>query len=353
MQEKAKRVLTLLKERSIENEDTKKLTKLLDRPGNLKSIDLEPIIESLKKEHKDGELEFAFERLFSIVQVVEAIRNKVSHNVLNAKNHEKEAYIVAQAGRFGAITIATNMAGRGTDILLGGNPEFLALEEIRKLKLDPESSEYNEKWEEILAQYKNQCEEEHNQVIELGGLHIIGTERHESRRIDNQLRGRTARQGDPGSTNFYLSLEDNLMRIFGGERISNIMTMLKAEEDLPIEAKVVTNAVEGSQKKVESHNFDIRKNVLQYDDVINTQREVIYRERRKILEGDDITDAIQDMVITHIENTIYSYINPETQQESWQDGAIASVYKSITADIPNIQESVSEEDLKQFRICCY
>lgn len=345
MMEKADRVLRLLKQRKIEDENVEKLKKLLDRPGNLKSSDIKPIIEEINKKHKDSELEFALDRLEVSVVVAEGIRGKIPHNVLNAKHHEKEAYIVAQAGRLGAVTIATNMAGRGTDILLGGNPEYLTKEAIAKLKLDENSNEYKEKWNELYEKFKKECNEEHKKVVELGGLHIIGTERHEARRIDNQLRGRCARQGDPGSTKFFLSLEDNLMRIFGGEKISKIMTMLKAEEDLPIEAKMVTGAVENAQKRVESHNFDIRKHVLQYDDVMNTQREVIYRERRKILEGTDLSDSILRMIKEHTDAIIYSHINPETPQESWQDEALSNLYKTLTADIPPISNEIKLEDL--------
>lgn len=345
MQEKAKRVTKILSDRKINDENTNSLLKLLDRPGNIKSEEVDPILDNIQKTHKDSEMEFAIERLKTSITVVEGIRNKIPHHVLNAKNHEKEAFIIAQAGRLGAITIATNMAGRGTDILLGGNAEYLAKEEIKKYKLEENSPEYKEKWDKIYSECKKICDEEHEKVVELGGLHIIGTERHESRRIDNQLRGRAARQGDPGSTKFFLSLEDNLMRIFGGEKISNIMTMLKAEEDLPIEAKMVTTAVEGSQKKVEAHNFDIRKHVLQYDDVINTQREVIYRERRKILEGEDLSDTIREMVSIHIENVIYSHINPATPQESWIDEGLPNLLKSLEADIPYFTGKFTPENL--------
>lgn len=345
MQEKANRVLKILNERKIELEETQKLRKLLDRPGNLKSSDLNPILETLTSKYKDGDLKFACERLESAVIVTEAIRNKIPHNVLNAKHHEKEAYIVAQAGRLGAITIATNMAGRGTDIILGGNPEFLTRQEIVKYKLKEGTREYNEKWNELFQKFKASCSEEHDKVVELGGLHIIGSERHEARRIDNQLRGRCARQGDPGSTKFFLSLEDNLMRIFGGDKISSIMTMLKAEEDLPIEAKMVTSAVENSQKRVEAHNFDTRKHVLQYDDVMNTQREVIYRERRKILEGSDLSDSIIQMIKEHTLNSIYAHINPETPVESWQAEALPKLYKALTADIPDLANTVTEEEI--------
>lgn len=346
MQEKAGRVLKLLKDKKFEGELTEKLLRLLDRPGNLKNSDIKPIIEKLKSQNLGAELEFTLEKLEKSVTVVEAIRNKIPHNVLNAKYHEKEAYIIAQAGRLNSITIATNMAGRGTDILLGGNPEYLTKEATRKINLDENKKEDLQKINEIYKRYKEECDEEHKKVVELGGLHIIGTERHEARRIDNQLRGRAARQGDPGSTKFFLSLEDNLMRIFGGEKISNIMTLLKAEEDMPIEAKMVTSAVENAQKKVEAHNFDIRKHVLQYDDVMNTQREVIYRERRRILEGSDISQSVMDMLKLHLENTLYTYINPETPPESWADESLPNLYNSLINDIPLISQVLSIDDLK-------
>ncbi|MBI3590019.1 MAG: preprotein translocase subunit SecA [Candidatus Melainabacteria bacterium] len=345
MQEKANRVLKLLKDKKIENEYTEKLLKLLDRPGNLKDNDLKPLLLQMKEKHGGGELEFALDALEKSVIVVEAIRNRISHNVLNAKNHEKEAYIVAQAGRLGTVTIATNMAGRGTDIILGGNPEYLAKEAIAKFKLDENSAEYKEKMKELIQKFKQECDAEHEKVIEAGGLHIIGTERHEARRIDHQLRGRAARQGDPGSTNFFLSLEDNLMRIFGGDKISNVMTFLKAEEDLPIEAKMVTTAVESAQKRVEAHNFDLRKHVLQYDDVMNTQREVIYRERRKILEGADISDSVIEMLKIYLDNVLYSHINPATPQESWIDEALPNFYKAMTSEIPGIVKVLTLNDL--------
>jgi preprotein translocase subunit SecA len=345
MQEKAQRFESLLKERKYDQALLDRLHKLLDRPGNLKLADLQPVIDEIKAKSIDADLSFALERFEMSVKVVEAIRNKIPHNVLNAKNHEREAFIVAQAGRLGAITIATNMAGRGTDILLGGNPEFLAKEEMLKFKLEEGTAEYKEKWETIHSSFKDICDEEHAKVVELGGLHIIGTERHESRRIDNQLRGRAARQGDPGSTKFFLSLEDNLMRIFGGEKISSLMSFLKAEEDLPIEAKMVTGSVENAQKKVESHNFDLRKHVLQYDDVMNTQREVIYRERRKILEGRDISESVLEVFKIHVENILYTHINPETPQESWMEESIPDFYKALIADVPPIASQISLEDL--------
>src|SRR6266498_954785 len=208
----------------------------------------------------------------------------VPHNVLNAKYHEREAEIVAQAGRKGAITIATNMAGRGTDILLGGNPDFMAREFLKEDEIDPDEVTESQ-WQGEFSKAKRIVDAEHKEVVSLGGLHILGTERHESRRIDNQLRGRSGRQGDPGSSRFFLSLEDDLMRIFGAERISGLMERLGMEEDVPIEHGLINRAIENAQKKVEGHNFDIRKNLLEYDDVMNQQRKTIYALRRQVLEG--------------------------------------------------------------------
>jgi len=224
-------------------------------------------------------------------EVVASILRKknIPHSVLNAKQHEKEAFIVAQAGRKGSVTISTNMAGRGTDIILGGNAEFMARAEV-----DPENAgkpghelapEKQAAYEEAYARFKAQCDAEKKEVLEAGGLHILGTERHESRRIDNQLRGRSGRQGDPGSSRFFLSLEDDLMRIFGAERITGLMETLGMEEDVPIEHSLINRAIENAQKKVEGHNFDIRKNLLEYDDVMNQQRKTIYALRRQVLEG--------------------------------------------------------------------
>ncbi|MGE3973668.1 MAG: preprotein translocase subunit SecA [Bdellovibrionales bacterium] len=225
-------------------------------------------------------------------------KQNVTHNVLNAKHHEREAEIIAQAGRKGAVTIATNMAGRGTDILLGGNPEGLA----KKLHKDEESEDFKKE----VAKWKETTEQEKREVIEAGGLYIMGTERHESRRIDNQLRGRAGRQGDPGASKFYLSLEDNLMRIFSGERIQKLMTMLNMPDDEPIEAPMVNRAIEGAQRKVEGHNFDIRKHLLEYDDVMNKQRNAIYTLRREVLEGEKLEEIVSEMmgdVASHIMDT--------------------------------------------------
>ena len=243
----------------------------------------------------------------------------IPHNVLNAKFHEQEAHIVAQAGKFGAVTIATNMAGRGTDIKLGGNAEFLAMSELRKVDTpeellaeadsyaettDPEVLAIRAKYEALLEKYKAEIAEEAQRVCEAGGLFIIGTERHESRRIDNQLRGRSGRQGDPGASRFYLSLQDDLMRLFSSDRVYAMMETLGLEEDTPIDAKILSGAVENAQRAVESRNFRSRKSVLEYDDVMNTQREVIYAQRQKVLDGEDLRDNMMSMLRSTIENAI-------------------------------------------------
>ncbi len=238
------------------------------------------------------------------------LRNEgIKHEVLNAKHHEREAEIVAQAGRRGAVTIATNMAGRGTDIMLGGNAEMLA----KAVNEDEASPEF----QEALKKFKAQVLKEREEVKAVGGLYIIGTERHESRRIDNQLRGRAGRQGDPGESRFYLSLEDNLMRIFNGERIQKIMEMLNIPEDEPITAKMVTNAVEGAQRKVEGHQFDIRKNLMDYDTVMNNQRNVIYGMRRKVLEGQEIERTTLDWLGDVVSNLLDTYAPEGGKKEEW------------------------------------
>jgi len=234
----------------------------------------------------------------------------ITHNVLNAKHHEREAEIVAQAGRKGAVTIATNMAGRGTDILLGGNAEFLA-----KSEAGAEASD--EQVEALIGKYKTQIEKEKQEVISAGGLYIMGTERHESRRIDNQLRGRAGRQGDPGMSRFYLSLEDNLMRIFNGERIQKIMTMLKVDEDEPIVAGMVSRAIRDAQKRVEGHNFDIRKHLIEYDDVMNKQRTNIYGLRRQILAGEDIERKVLDMLSDVTSAMLDMFIPEDAKPDTW------------------------------------
>jgi preprotein translocase subunit SecA len=227
----------------------------------------------------------------------------VKHEILNAKNHEREAFIVAQAGRKGAVTVSTNMAGRGTDILLGGNPEFTAKEYLRKLNKDPDymqtcpvATPERQEWEDTYGRFKIEWQQEHDEVVAMGGLHIIGTERHDSRRIDNQLRGRAGRQGDPGAARFYLSLQDDLMRIFGGQRMQNLMLRLGMEEDVPIESKMITKRVAKAQEAVEAQNFAARKHILEYDDVMNKQRQAVYTMRRALLEGQDQKEKVQEII---------------------------------------------------------
>jgi preprotein translocase subunit SecA len=241
----------------------------------------------------------------------------VKHEVLNAKNHEREALIVAQAGRRGAVTVSTNMAGRGTDILLGGNPDHLAREVMRKQGMDPDREEYKAEWERILAETKAQCQIEHDAVSELGGLHITGTERHDSRRIDNQLRGRAGRQGDPGSSRFYLSLQDDLLRIFGGDRMQNLMLKLGMEEDVPIESKLITKRIAAAQKAVEAQNFDSRKHLLEYDDVMNKQRMAVYSMRRALLEGVDQKARVMEMTRGVIAAAVEIACPPGARPSEW------------------------------------
>ncbi|HZD78490.1 MAG TPA: preprotein translocase subunit SecA [Actinomycetota bacterium] len=267
-------------------------------------------------------------------------RRGVSHNVLNAKNHEKEAMIVAQAGSRGSVTVATNMAGRGVDILLGGNPEYLARQEMAArefdndrylmFEMDPEErADYEAEYEPIYRKFKEHTDREHAEVVELGGLYVLGTERHESRRIDNQLRGRSGRQGDPGESRFYLSLEDDLMRMFASDRVSSIMERLKWPEGEPITARMVTRAVEGAQKQIEELNFERRKNILKYDDVMNTQRQVIYEERSRLLKGEDFKDQALDMVTDVVERTIQQWVGDKAFAEEWDLDALAAALGEV------------------------
>ena len=264
-------------------------------------------------------------------------RRGVDHHVLNAKNHEKEAMIVAQAGRIGAVTVATNMAGRGVDILLGGNPEYLARQEMAAkgfdndryllFEMDPEEREaYESAYTPLLARCRGETDGEHDRVVGLGGLYVLGTERHESRRIDNQLRGRSGRQGDPGESLFYLSLEDDLMRMFASDRVSSIMERFKWPEGEPIEARMVSRAVENAQKQIEELNYERRKNVLKYDEVMNGQREVIYAERRKILEGEDLKDECLGFVGQVVDDVIDAWCPPDVYPEDWdREGLFAAL----------------------------
>ena len=289
------------------------------------------IVESIKLSHEKGQPVLVgtvsidkSEKLSKLLK-----QEGISHEVLNAKYHEKEAEIVAQAGKFGAVTIATNMAGRGTDIMLGGNSEYLAKEEMRRNKVphelieeadtyyetdDQEILKAREDFTKLVEKYDEQIKEEKEKVISAGGLKIIGTERHESRRIDNQLRGRSGRQGDLGESKFYIGLDDDLMKIFGGDAITRVYNTLGADENMPIDSRIITNAVENAQKKVEGRNFSIRKNVLKYDDVMNAQREIIYGQRREVLNGENIHDNIISMIEFVADNIANMFVNVETQE---------------------------------------
>ncbi|GKI13969.1 protein translocase subunit SecA [Oscillospiraceae bacterium] len=292
-------------------------------------------------------------------------RRGVKHNVLNAKNHEKEAEIVAQAGKKGAVTIATNMAGRGTDIMLGGNAEYMAKVQLRKedfseeliAEADGHAETENEeilavraRFSELLAEHKAQIAQEADDVKAAGGLYIIGTERHESRRIDNQLRGRSGRQGDPGASRFFLSLEDDLMRLFGGERVQNLMDTLGLEEDMPIENKMISNTIESAQKKLEAQNFGIRKNVLQFDDVMNKQREIIYGQRRQVLNGEDISATMRTMLKENIEASVASFCAGEIADD-WDFAALRRHYLGWLARETDFHYTTAQlEDLTKEQI---
>jgi len=273
----------------------------------------------------------------------------IKHHVLNAKHHEKEAEIIAQAGRIGAVTIATNMAGRGTDILLGGNPEFLAKEILKRKGLTLEEAT-EEQFKEALKEAQKITSEEKKKVIELGGLAVIGTERHESRRIDNQLRGRAGRQGDPGSSRFYLSLEDDLLRLFGGDKLKTLMDRLKIPEGEPIESSMVTKAIENAQKRIEGQNFQIRKRLLEFDDVMNKQRQVVYALRRDILEGANLKEELQQWLYDVALYYIDKYAPPEEYQEKWDLDELEKTFKewlNVEIKIPKDKEW-DRKELEEF-----
>ena len=293
-------------------------------------------------------------------------RRGIPHHVLNAKQHEKEAEIVAQAGVSGAVTIATNMAGRGTDIKLGGNAEYLAMAEMRRMGVAEEiiaqSTEYDETdnaeilegrrvFRELEEKYREEIRPEAEKVCAAGGLFILGTERHESRRIDNQLRGRSGRQGDPGASRFYLSLDDDLMRLFGGERINSLMETLGVDENMPIENRILSNSIEGAQRKVEERNFGIRRDVLQYDDVMNRQRELIYGQRDKVLDGESIRDGIIGMIQESVDANCKTYLADEDDHESWNLGGLRDFYSGWLTKEEDFKynaqelEDVSREDI--------
>ena len=296
---------------------------------------LKAIVEDVAERHKSGQPmligTLTVEKSEELSKLLNA--RGIRHNVLNAKNHEREAEIVAQAGRIGSVTIATNMAGRGTDILLGGNPEFLAKKEMSALgfgdelidsalsyKADKTAEEVaaTKKYQELYNKHKTQTDAEREKVLATGGLHIIGTERHESRRIDNQLRGRAGRQGDLGSSVFFISLEDDMARIFGGEKMQKLFNLLRVEEDMPIEAKVITKQIERAQERIEDRNFSSRKHVLQYDDVMNEQRKLIYNERNKVLGGADIHEDIKGMVKAVVDNVLANHVDLNRSTQDWE-----------------------------------
>ena len=316
----------------------------------------EDIIERHKKQQPVLVGTVSIDKSEKLSQILK--RKGIKHEVLNAKNHEKEAEIVAQAGRLGAVTIATNMAGRGTDIMLGGNPLFLTKKELKRqgftdatikrvdthieeseLELDEELAKAKHTFDDLYEKYKEQAKKEQEAVRQAGGLAIIGTERHESRRIDNQLRGRSGRQGDPGSSRFYIGLDDELMRLFGSERIQGVVEKIGLEEDMPVEHKMLTKSIENAQKKVEGRNFGIRKHVLQYDDVMNRQRQVIYDERGRVLEGEDINEQIQNMIQEIIGSAVTAYIG--------DNGVELENLKSYLYGLFMPKDSLELEELKE------
>ncbi len=301
------------------------------------------VIEDIEEHYKKGQPVLVGTITIEKSEVLSAMlkKKKVPHQVLNAKYHDKEAQIIAQAGKKSAVTIATNMAGRGTDIKLGGNAEYMAIDELRKTgmveELIVEATGYAETdneeiiearrlFNEIKNKHKAVIDVEADEVIKLGGLYIIGTERHESRRIDNQLRGRSGRQGDPGKSRFYLSLEDDLMRLFGGDRIQMVMDRLNVDEDTPIEAGIISSSIENAQKKVEGRNFAIRKNVLQYDDVMNRQREIIYDQRNKVLDGENVKEQVVKMISDDVDSTVELYLSKDTIRDEWDFASLKDRY---------------------------
>ncbi|MDD4076344.1 MAG: preprotein translocase subunit SecA, partial [Eubacteriales bacterium] len=318
---------------------------------------LTAVIDEIVKVHQTGQPILVGTISVEMSEIVSALLSKrgIKHEVLNAKLHAKEAEIVAQAGQYGSVTIATNMAGRGTDILLGGNPEFMARRELRQAGMedwlieeatghadtdDEEILDARRQFAELYAKHKEVTDAEHEKVVAAGGLHIIGTERHESRRIDNQLRGRAGRQGDPGSTRFYVSMEDELMQRFGGERVRSLMEKISPEDDIPIDMSIITKQIEGAQKRVEAHNFDIRKNVLEYDDVMNKQREIIYGQRRKVLMGEDIHDSIVEMITETVQERVQRYCVGSASDWDVQ-GMCREITELTRADMYNALKDVS------------
>ena len=318
------------------------------------------VVQDIKNSHEKGQPVLVgtvsienSEKLSNILK-----REGIKHEVLNAKYHEKEAEIIAQAGKFGAVTIATNMAGRGTDIMLGGNSEYLAKQEMRKQgysdELIEQATAHNETDNEeilearkVFSKYENKFEEEikeeKEKVLNAGGLKIIGTERHESRRIDNQLRGRSGRQGDPGESRFYIALDDDLMKIFGGDMITSVYNTLKADENMPIEMGLLSRTVETAQKRVEGKHFSIRKHVLQYDDVMNTQREIIYKQRREVLDGENLKTQIQKMMHSVVQEVVETHKTPEGIDKEGLKTEAKSILNLDLNQINDNPETITEE----------
>jgi len=324
---------------------TNKPVKRIDHPDlvyKTKKEKFNQAVEEIERLHKQGRPVLVGTVSVETSEFLSGLLKKkgIPHNVLNAKNHEREAEIIAQAGRLGAVTISTNMAGRGTDILLGGNPDFLAKEVLKKKGLTPETAT-EEQYSEALKEAQRITLEEKQKVIELGGLAVIGTERHESRRIDNQLRGRAGRQGDPGSSRFFLSLEDDLLRLFGGDRLIALMDRLKIPENEPIESTMVSKAIENAQKRVEGQNFQIRKRLLEFDDVMNKQRQVIYSLRKDILEGINLKDEIKLWLTYVVLYFLDKYAPAEEYQEKWNLEELKKTFKEwlgVDIDIPTDKE---------------
>ena len=345
---------------------TNKPVQRVDHPDTIyknENAKFRAVIEDIKESHKKGQPVLVGTVSIEKSEKLSKLLSKegIKHEVLNAKFHEKEAQIVAQAGKFGAVTIATNMAGRGTDIMLGGNSEFLAKQEMAKLKYSPElieqSTAFNEtddqeildarkKYKELEEKFDKEIKEEKEKVINAGGLKIIGTERHESRRIDNQLRGRSGRQGDPGESKFYIGLDDDLMKIFGGDMITNVYNTLGADENMPIQSKMLSKAVENAQKKVEGRNFTIRKNVLQYDDVMNTQREIIYKQRREVLDGENLKSSIEKIIDTVANKLVSAYTteNGINKEPFMQD--VVTTFGITKLDTLDSLETSSKKSIK-------
>ena len=345
---------------------TNKPVQRVDHPDTIyknENAKFRAVIEDIKESHKKGQPVLVGTVSIEKSEKLSKLLSKegIKHEVLNAKFHEKEAQIVAQAGKFGAVTIATNMAGRGTDIMLGGNSEFLAKQEMAKLRYSPElieqSTAFNEtddqeildarkKYKELEEKFDKEIKEEKEKVIQAGGLKIIGTERHESRRIDNQLRGRSGRQGDPGESKFYIALDDDLMKIFGGDMITKVYNTLGADENMPIQSKMLSKAVENAQKKVEGRNFTIRKNVLQYDDVMNTQREIIYKQRREVLDGENLKSSIEKIIDTVANKLVSAYTteNGINKEPFMQD--VVTTFGITKLDTLDSLETSSKKSIK-------